>query len=141
MVNKTEDPYSLPISSQGPQLNGLRIERGKLFWVKTVIRPQYHFLKLRGRQDLRDYQDLFFLHHFPDENDETQSTKGGINHVNPVDLVYVLFLYPSTIFSTYPGGIGFAFHRAGPSTICRSYPGEICPSTISRTYGVNFAPH
>jgi hypothetical protein len=54
--------------------------RGKWFWVKTVI-----------RQDLLDYQDLFFLHHFPDENDETQSTKGGINHVNPVDLVYVLF--------------------------------------------------
>ncbi len=64
---------------------GVKIERGKQFWVKTVI-----------RQDLRDYQDLFFLHHFRlpaiassseaggDENDETRSTKGGINHVNPV---------------------------------------------------------
>ena len=46
----------------------------------------------RGRQDLLDGQDLFYLHHFPDENDETQSTEGGINHLNPVDLVYVLFL-------------------------------------------------
>jgi len=24
--------------------------------------------------------------------------------------------YPSTIYRTYPGGIGFAFHRAGENT-------------------------
>jgi hypothetical protein len=29
------------------------------------------------RQDLRDYQDLFFLHHFPDENFTGHSGVGG----------------------------------------------------------------
>ena len=30
----------------------------------------------QGKQDLQDYRD-YFLRHFPDENDETQSASGG----------------------------------------------------------------
>ena len=32
-----------------------------------------YFIKKYFRQDLLDFQDIFFLPHFPEENEETQS--------------------------------------------------------------------
>jgi hypothetical protein len=47
-----------------------------------------------GQAELAGFTGLFgfFLCRLPDEAGKKQSTEGGINYVNPVDLVYVLFL-------------------------------------------------